>query len=202
MIKAVIFDLGRVLVDVKFRKESLSFFGLPAETSDMELILNNAFKNTLFRRFNMGQLTPHEFYRAFCAEHGLDVSFDQFKEIWCSVFVPMPEMEKLFYEVQTRYPVGLLSDTDPIHWEYCRQHFPFLQTIPKPTLSFEIGALKPDPLCYIKAAENVGYRPDECLFIDDRPQNVEGAQKTGMQAVLFEGAVSLRQTLVRLKILE
>jgi len=202
MVKAVIFDLGRVLVDVKFRKESLRFFGLPPELTDMKLILDNAFKNELFRRFNMGQLTPHEFYRAFCAEHGLEVSFDQFREIWCSVFAPMPEMEKLFYQVQARYRVGLLSDTDPIHWEYCRQHFPFLQTIPRPTLSFEIGALKPDPQCYITAAKNVDCRPEECLFIDDRPQNVEGAQKTGMQAVLFEGAAVLRRTLVRLKILD
>ncbi|RLD16653.1 hypothetical protein DRI50_01300 [candidate division KSB1 bacterium] len=194
-VQAIIFDLGRVLVDVKFNRESLEFFGVRPEDRNMEQILTAAFNNPLFRAYNMGKISTDDFYRAFIEEHQLQMDFETFKTKWCSVFAPVDGMESLFWQVKKRYPVGLLSDTDPLHWNYCLEHFPFLQSIEKPTLSFEIGALKPEAVCYIKAAQNVGLPPERCLFIDDRPVNVQGAKAVGMQAIVFEGAGPLKEKL-------
>lgn len=193
-VRAIIFDLGRVLVDVRFNRESLGFFGVSPDDKDMEKILTAAFNNPLFRDYNMGKISTEDFYRAFTREHHLQMDFETFKQKWCSVFAPVEGMEALFRQVKARYPVGLLSDTDPLHWEYCLEHFPFLHLIEKPTLSFEIGALKPTPVCYLKAAENVGYSPEECLFIDDRPVNVEGAERVGMKGLVFQNAVLLKES--------
>lgn len=201
MINAVIFDLGRVLVDIKFTAESLSFFGVNPKDTNMEKILDAAFKNELFRQFNTGKLTPKEFYYAFTKQHHFTMDFETFKQKWCSIFTPVEGMEELFLQVQKNYQVGLLSDTDPLHWNYCLEHFPFLRSIPRPTLSFEIGVLKPNPLCYQKAAQNVGFPPEECLFIDDRPVNIEGAQKAGMQGIIFKDAKQLRAELKKFKVL-
>ncbi len=200
-IRAIIFDLGRVLVDVTFNPENLSFFGIKVSGNDMEQILASAFEDPLFRDYNTGRISTTEFFRAYCKNLRIHADFETFKQKWCSVFASIPEMEDLFWQVKKRFPVGLLSDTDPLHWHYCLQHFPFLQSVENPTLSFEIGALKPEKICYLKAAENVGFAPHECLFIDDRPENVQGAKNAGMSAILFKGSENLKKKFRQLGVL-
>ena len=201
-IKAIIFDLGRVLVDVKFDHQTARFFGVSTnQTQDAAEILDKAFQNELFRKLNKGEISSAEFYEAFKKEFNLNLDFDTFVKIWCDVFAPIPGMEEIFRKVKARYPVGLLSDTDELHWNYCRQQYPFLKSIEKPTLSFEIGALKPEATCYLRAAQNVGFKPHECLFIDDREINVQGAQKVGMPAVLFTGPEQLLRDFKKLGVL-
>jgi len=193
-INAIIFDLGRVLVDVRFDKQTAKFFGV--ETSnpqDAATILDKAFQNELFRKLNKGEISSFQFYQAFIKDFNLKLNYDAFVKSWCDVFAPILGMEELFWQVKRRYPVGLLSDTDELHWNYCREQFTFLKAIENPTLSFEIGAIKPDAKCYLKAAENVGFVVEKCLFIDDRQVNVEGAQKVGMPAVLFQGPQKLKE---------
>ena len=193
-IKAVIFDLGRVLVDVKFNQQTAKFFGVSTnDPTDAEKILAQAFENELFRKLNKGQINAFQFYKSFIKQYQLNLDYNTFVKYWCDVFAPIEGMETLFWQVKKFYPVGLLSDTDELHWHYCKTQYPFLQSIEKPTLSFEIGALKPDPICYLKAAQNVGVAPENCLFIDDRAINVLGAQKVGMQAIQFLGVDKLKE---------
>ena len=97
----------------------------------------------------------------------------------------MPGMERLVKRVAVNYKVGLLSDTDPLHWHYCLKRFPFLQIFTRPALSYEVGQMKPAAKCYHSAADYAGFDTGQCLFIDDRQENVLGAQKTGMQALIF-----------------
>lgn len=201
-IKAIIFDLGRVLVDVRFDRQTAKFFGVNTEKpEDAASILDQAFQNELFRKLNKGEISSFQFYQAFVKDFNLTLDYDTFVKFWCDVFAPIPGMEELFWQVKQKYPVGLLSDTDELHWNYCREQFPFLKSIEKPTLSFEIGALKPEAKCYFKAAENVGFKVEECLFIDDREVNVLGAHKVGMQAVLFTGPEKLKDDFKRFGII-
>ncbi len=58
-------------------------------------------------------------------------------------------------------------------------------------ISWEVGALKPEPAIYRTALERLGVAPEEALFVDDRPENVAGAQAVGMHAMVFEGDASL-----------
>jgi len=52
-------------------------------------------------------------------------------------------------------------------------------------ISAEEGLSKPDPRIYLSASVRLGRAPAECLFVDDRPANVEGAQAVGMGGVVF-----------------
>jgi putative hydrolase of the HAD superfamily len=54
-----------------------------------------------------------------------------------------------------------------------------------------IGAVKPDPEIYLHAAQAAGAEPDRCLFVDDTPANVVGAEAVGMTAILYTGTASL-----------
>ena len=58
-----------------------------------------------------------------------------------------------------------------------------------------LGLRKPDPRIYRLAIDLVQRSPQECLFIDDRPLNVESALQVGMRAIRFENAAQLRREL-------
>lgn len=57
---------------------------------------------------------------------------------------------------------------------------------------------KPDPAIYHLALDRFGLRAEECVFVDDRADNVAGAQSVGMEAVLFTDAAALRADLAKL----
>lgn len=182
-IKAIIFDLGKVLVDVNFNK---GIFGLfTNHASNTPQAIHQLYQQALFRDYNCGRISGAEFYEAVNKKFKLGLKYPEFVDKWCAVFEPMPGMEELVKQVARNYKVGLLSDTDPLHWHYCLDNFPVLKIFSKPALSYEIGQLKPAAKCYLSAVRNIGLEPAQCLFIDDRQQNVLGAQKNGMKALLF-----------------
>jgi len=99
------------------------------------------------------------------------------------------------------FPVTILSDTDPLHWNYLARRFPWLLLAPRPTLSHETGILKPDPRAYCLAAANAGAAPESCVFVDDLAANVAGAKAVGMRAIRFTAAAKLRASFERMGVL-
>ena len=77
-----------------------------------------------------------------------------------------------------------------------------INQIKNPTLSYEIGVMKPNPAIYLAATENVGTPPEHCLFVDDLQDNVDGAQAVGMQGIRFENATRLSRYFKDLCLLE
>ena len=202
--KAVIFDLGGVIVDDDFTKD---FFRLYAtrvqEEGPYEEIFRRFEEEPVFISYATGQISPEIFCTEICTKMDLELSFDDFRALWCDVLKFKPDMEALLAEVYDHIPVGILSDIDILTWKYLYTNRPILRKIAKPTLSFEIGTLKPNPNhnSFYVAAANVGFLPEECIFIDDRPINLEGARQVGMYSILFKDIDSLRAELVTLGIL-
>jgi len=189
-VEAVIFDLGRVLVEVDLERGLWHDLmriggGDPASIGSLR-------DNELLIRFHVGRLAPREFHQDFCRRAGLALDFETFARQWCEVFDPMPGMEALLADLAQRIPVGLLSDTDPLHFPYCQATYPFIGRIPAPVVSYMVGATKPAPAMYAAAARAVGVPAANCLFVDDLQRNVDGAIAFGMQAVRFTGAERLR----------
>lgn len=193
-ITTVVFDLGRVLLDLRSDGEAfgelMRAMGIEPEEAFSRFWMRNE-----VARHSTGLLTSREFYQAAKEEYGLEMDFDRFAECWCDIFSPKPEMEALFEEVAGRHRVGILSDTDPLHWARIRGMLPCLKAVERPTLSFEVGYFKPHPTMYAAAARNAGSALEECLFIDDLVGNVDGARHSGMQAVRFAGVERLRRDL-------
>ncbi|MHC5119819.1 MAG: HAD family hydrolase [Planctomycetota bacterium] len=200
-IRAVIFDLGRVLVNMDSAplKEKLYVNLSPDEIGKPE---RNFLCNPIMVSFNRGQTAPEEFFRRICERYRLDLDFETFKDLWCDMFWTMDGMEALVDRVSKKATVGLLSDTDPLHWNYIQTTWPWINRIKKPTLSFEVGAMKPDAAIYLAAAENVQTPPPQCLFIDDLQANVDGARAVGMRAIRFENRDSLARDLAISGLLE
>ena len=197
MIKAVIFDLGRVLIQVDFTRGLLKYYQRNDNSSD-EDILDEVFKDKMFIDFNTGKIDPQQVYQNIEDKYALALSYEQFTYEWCNIFAPMQGMPAIVDRVSKKYKIGLLSDIDPLHWQYCQQNFPVLKNFKKPALSFEIGALKPDPICYQSASENINTELQNCLFIDDREINIQGAREAGMQAIRFTSVADLELLLPNL----
>ncbi|MBN1436903.1 MAG: HAD family phosphatase [Sedimentisphaerales bacterium] len=194
MIKAVIFDLGRVLIDLDFAPLLHRLFNDSSNEDAFERF-ERMRQDEIAQQYGRGQIDPHQFHAALCRKYNLTIDFQDFTQLWCDVFTPKPDMLALLQDLQGRLPVGLLSDTDPLHWHYITENYPAIAAIPRPTLSYQIGALKPDPHTYRTAAKNVGTPIPNCLFIDDLPANVQGARQVGMQAVCLQSAQQIRDLL-------
>lgn len=54
--------------------------------------------------------------------------------------------------------------------------------------SYDLGLLKPDLLIYQTVLRKLGAAPQETVFVDDKPQNVEAAQTAGIQGIVFDRA--------------
>lgn len=96
------------------------------------------------------------------------------------------------------YKVGLLSN---IGTDSMRRLMPDAETesmFDTTVLSGVYGKSKPDPDIYTHTANNMGLSPDECLFIDDSPDNCEGARIAGMQAVEYYSVKQTTQQLEKL----
>ena len=191
-IKAIIFDLGRVLIDVDF-KRGLFRYAHKNSGSDEDKLIDKLFSDPLFIHFGTGKIEPPEFYQQILKRLNEQINFDQFEQAWCDIFSPMKGMEQLIADLKNKYPLGLLSDTDTLHWNFVKNNYPILNYFANPVLSFEIGTLKPNSHCYEMAAQSVQVDPENCLFIDDRAKNVKGARQNGMKAIQFSGIENLIQ---------
>ncbi|MEN6384967.1 MAG: HAD family phosphatase [Phycisphaerales bacterium] len=198
--KAIIFDMGRVLVDLDIRK---GLFGLfISDFSDKpDNSVQKIMDNPIFKKYNQGDFTPDEFYKELKSIFKIDISFDEFKFRWCSIFSIMPGMYELVEDLSKRYPLGLLSDTDPLHWNFLKEKYEILKFFKNPVLSYQARRTKPSSEIFQLAAQSVRTEPRNCLYIDDLKKNLEGAQSIGMKGIKFESTEQLKSELLKLGIL-
>ncbi len=187
--KALLFDLGRVLVHFDFARAYTaleSFCSCPAAEMPKRL-----FTTDLVQRLETGRIAPEEFHVRFSELLGTNLDYPRFCEIWTSIFTHELIPESLIESLAARYRLVLLSNTNPIHFEMIRATYPHLRHFHDLTLSYEVGALKPEEAIYRAAVERAGCEPEECFYTDDIPEFVEGGRRIGLDAVQFESHAQL-----------
>ena len=200
-IGGIIFDLGRVLVDIDvghYASEVLKHVAVGDASATIRAIM----ADELIAKFNKGRINPEDFHKALCEKYGADIDYSEFVRLWCSIFRPMEGIEALVGQLRGRTALGLLSNTDVLHWEYLVREYSVVRSFENPTLSFVVGEMKPSPEIYVAAARDIAVAVEDCLYVDDLAENVAGARRVGMQAVLFEGVEKLRDELVGRGLLE
>jgi putative hydrolase of the HAD superfamily len=108
---------------------------------------------------------------------------------------PVEGMEELVRQAAAAVPVGLLSNTNPLHYELCRRDLPVLQLIPQHFLSFQLRSLKPELLIFEKVLEGLNFHAAEILYIDDLEENLRAAEQAGISCHLFRGKSELEHHL-------
>lgn len=187
MVRTVIFDLGKVLVPFDFQRgyaRMSALCGLPAAEIGTRLAASG-----LAIEFESGRLEPEDFASRVCALLGVELGYEDFCEIWYSVFLPETLIpESMVERIREQRRTVLLSNTNHIHFSMLQKNYPILRHFDAYCLSHEVRAMKPDPKIYRHAIELAGCEPQECFFTDDVADYVEGARKMGIDAVQFQSA--------------
>ncbi len=195
MIKVIIFDLGGVLINLNFNvffKRISQVTGLPINE------LSNHKYSNIVNRFMSGVITGEQLHQELCKLSQINISLKKLKDAWSAVLASQKnDVAKIVTELHHTFQVALLSNTDPWHFEYCRQNFPIVNTFKHVFLSYELHLLKPDPEFYIKVSHSLGVRHEECLFIDDTEVNVKSAGDVGYHVIHFKDAEQLKKELLK-----
>ena len=194
VIKALIFDLGNVLIPFDFQRAYDRL--IPMCRLPLEEIRERLRSGGLVHRFETGQVTPREFVDEFARTLEIGTTYEEFCDLWSCIFLPETLIPEAWIEsFAEHYTLLLLSNTNAIHFEMIRANYPMLRHFHHLVLSHEVGAKKPDAKIYQAAIAKAGCSAGQCFFADDILVNVEGARAHGMDAVQFFSADQLAREL-------
>lgn len=192
MLPAVFFDLGDVLVHLQLERGLARFAELAGRTlahvRDTAAVYHGDWAHACYA----GEVSTDAFLRGLAVQLGCpDLPLPLAREAWCDIFEPWPEMEALAGAViDAGHPTYLLSNTEPLHFSLLRERMPVLGRFTGLHLSYDVRAAKPDARYYRLALERFSLRGEDCLFVDDREENVEAARREGIRSVLHRGDVA------------
>ncbi|MBI3696543.1 MAG: HAD family phosphatase [Acidobacteria bacterium] len=196
MTRALLFDLGNVLIAFDFTRGYRALEGVcphPAQEIPLRIAASN-----LVPPYERGEVSSEEFYRQLCEVLDLRVSYEQFCDLWSTIFLPDPIVsEDLLTSLHRRYRMVLISNTNDIHFRMIQSHYPLIRHFDALILSHQVGAMKPADRIYQEAIRQARCRPEECFYTDDIPEFVEGGRRNGLDAVQFTGQVALERELQR-----
>ena len=194
-------DLGNVLVKIDYTALAAAARSLMGVAPDQ---LRAAFSaDQLGYRYESGLIGSADFHTELCRRTGCDVPWDQFVSAWNSIFLPEPILDDgLLAHLAAKLDLWVISNTNPLHFEYIRKHYDFFRHFKGFVLSYEAGALKPDPAIFARAIEKTGVEAGRTLFVDDQSANVEAGRALGFQAFQFIDRVRFADQLRQLGILQ
>ncbi len=190
MIRTIVFDFGKVVAHFDHRLTSRR---LAAYTTVPEpTVFRRIYGGTLEDDYESGRIRTAEFLAQVRRLCELECTEEQLVAAYSDIFWPNEGTCRLLPRLAESYPLLLLSNTNELH---ARQ---FLPQLHEPLahfrhiiMSHQVGARKPRPEIFAHAQELAGCPPQQCLFIDDLPANVEGARRFGWQGLVFRDADAL-----------
>jgi len=194
--RAIIFDIGRVLVRVDPRQAQKALSnGLPLSAGELWSAIE---KDPHWKDWQEGRISARDWHLNLCKRFGVKMPFGEFVKVWNSVLDPQPiHPDALFAKLAKNYRLGLLSNTDPIHVAYLESTYSFYNYFPKPvrTYSCVVGACKPDPLIFGHALKACKVQANEAVYVDDIPAFAAAARSLGIHAIEYTAPGQLQAEL-------
>jgi HAD superfamily hydrolase (TIGR01509 family) len=180
---ALLFDLGRVVLDIDFNK-ALACWAGHAGCEPAHLGSRFA-RDELYHRHEKGEISDAEFFAGQRASMGVELSDAQFLQGWNAIFAgEMPGIAALLEQASKRLPLYAFSNTNAAHADYFSQAYaPVLGHFREIFLSSAIGLRKPDAAAYDHVVKAIGAPAQRIVFFDDVAENIEGARARGLTAV-------------------
>jgi len=185
MIKAIVFDMGGVIVRLNMNRCIGNFKEL-AGFEDIEEYLDKFHQKGFISDLEEGKTQPEDFYRE-CLKHSRPgTTVETAHYCFCSLLDGLEaDSLELIRSLRGRYDLYVLSNNNPISRGYFREMMKKegLETeevFTKEFYSYELKMLKPSREIYERVIEGVGRKPEEILFIDDARDNIEAASALGI----------------------
>jgi glucose-1-phosphatase len=195
----IYFDFGNVICFFDHHlaaRQVAEVAGIPEQTA-WEVIFG---ANGLEWKYEAGSLSDEQFYEAFCGATGTRPDVTKFHHANADIFMLNASLLPLIANLEDAgISLGILSNTCNSHWKLATDgRYSILpQSFKQIVLSYEVGAMKPDPKMFARAIEAAGVSPEQIFYTDDIPGHVEAARRAGIDAVQFTDTDSLTQELLK-----
>ena len=197
-VKALLFDLGGVIVDLDYHKTINAFDALGV--ANTESIYNQFNQTEIFDGFETGSLTGKEFIHLMKHQIPTYSSESEIKKAWNAMILGFEEAKlKQIKKYSEKIPCYLLSNTNEIHLEYIQTllgEMPFKNLellFKKCYYSHIIGKRKPHKETFEWVLNDMGYAAEDVLFIEDSPQHIEGAKTINLNTLYLTQERSLEE---------
>lgn len=189
-IRNFVFDMGRVII--RFDPETFMDRLCIYDEEDRKLIREKVYGSDLWIQMDLGFLDEQrmcEIVKPLFPER-LQTYLPGLIRGWCDPIETIEGMDELVFDLKKRgYGIYLLSNASVMQKEYwpnveCSAAFDGVVVS-----AFE-HVMKPEEKFYRILLDRYGLRAEECVFIDDRQNNVEAAEKLDMTGIVFDGDVS------------
>jgi FMN phosphatase YigB (HAD superfamily) len=200
MVKAVVFDLGKVLVDFDYRIAARRI----AARSNMsaEQLMAVLVHSPIFLEYERGRVTRRQLFNEICRVAGFKGSIEEFAVFFSDIFTEIKPMVELHSEVRKRgRATYVFSNTNDLAIEHIRRAFPFFAHFDGYVFSYEHGVIKPEAGLYEVVERESGRRAGELLYLDDRPENTEAGAARGWEVILHESPERSREAVRKLGLL-
>ena len=197
MIKAVVFDLGNVLVDFDYSmaaKRIKHFSSINIKDIPKLIISSEITKN-----FEEGKISPGDFFLYIKSLLRLNISYEAFVPIWNEVFFLSAKNRAVFSIaniLRGKYKIAILSNINTLHFDYLKRNFPIFDIFHEVFASCDMGIVKPDLKIYNKALEFLGVAPQEVFYTDDREELITKARFLIPNSFVFKGIKKLKNDLI------
>lgn len=196
--KALVFDLGGVLLDIDFDRAFRAW-------STFSALSLNALKQKFhfdeqYQRHERGEIESDDYFTHITSLLSLSASIDEVATGWNSIFVgEVSETLKLVEYARRSLPCYVLTNTNATHMARWTGLFPNVTaTVDRVFASHHIGRRKPEKAAFDHVCLAVGLTPQSLLFFDDSPENVSGASDAGLQSVLVRGPADVARSFAEL----
>lgn len=191
-IKNIIFDLGNVIINIDPPRTYNAFARLSGH--DIEEVYRRFQEHEVFDRYEKGLLNDTQLFALFRDILNIQASDQELIDAWNAMLLDIPEHRLSMLErLREKYNLYILSNTSVIHIREVNQILKrtsgdedlntFFDRI---FYTYDMGLRKPDPEIYKRVLAEEGLNAGETVFIDDRKDNVEGAELVGIKAIHLE----------------
>jgi glucose-1-phosphatase len=192
---ALLFDLGRVVIDIDFEKALACWAGHAGCTPTD--IAARFVRNDAYRHHEVGKISDADYFASLRASLGIPLTDAQFLEGWNAIFAgEMHDIESLLARAGRHLPLYAFSNTNRPHVAYFRVAYAdVLRHFREVFLSSSIGLRKPDAAAYDHVVNAIGVPASRIVFFDDLAENIEGARAVGIRAVHVTSSSDIAEAL-------
>ncbi len=192
-IKALLFDLGGVLIDFRGLAEIGAY--MPGNPT-VEDVRQRWIQSPALGRFERGRISPGDFGDQFVDEWQLRIDAPSFLTLFKAwIAGPLPGADALLAQLRPHFTLACLSNTNVMHWDLILVDHGLGRHLHRTYGSHLMGHMKPDPEAFQVVCDDMGLDPDQIAFFDDIEANISAARAFGLDAHLVDGPRRIEQVL-------